>query len=317
MRAWTFLTVPQERRQFRGNTGYADEPESVYLYDSTVPNHGAVTVGDLAVVRDREFALGMGWIERVTDKPAAKDRLRCPVCGITAIRERKAIAPRFRCNVGHLFDKPIRERIAVTQFAAHYGRTWRLLDGLLDARALRPLYFGQAAQHAIREIHADKLQLALLAQQLPLTPEWWTPPPANGKTSSAPLPAGWREGRTRMRIGQDRFRKALLSRFGSVCALTGPQPPEVLEAAHLYRYAGNGHHDIDGGLLFRRDLHALFDDGLLLINTDKWNVAVCPDLRVYPAYAALDGIALAVPTSLRPSARYLKSHAEQARSTWL
>jgi hypothetical protein len=38
---------------------------------------------------------------------------------------------------------------------------------------------------------------------------------------------------------------------------------EALEACHLYSYAEIGRHDIEGGLLLRRDLHRLFDQGLL------------------------------------------------------
>lgn len=69
----------------------------------------------------------------------------------------------------------------------------------------------------------------------------------------------------RVRVGQAEFRLRLLARYGNVCAFSGPSPTAALEAAHLYSYAAEGRHHDDGGFLLRRDLHRLFDLGLLAV----------------------------------------------------
>ena len=99
-----------------------------------------------------------------------------------------------------------------------------------------------------------------------------------------------------VRIGQPAFRAELIRRYGLVCAFTGPAPAEALEACHLYSYAEIGRHHADGGLLLRRDLHRLFDQGLLAVNGDG-TVDVVDSLKGYELYGALQGKALQVSTT--------------------
>ena len=77
------------------------------------------------------------------------------------------------------------------------------------------------------------------------------------------LRSGFRDQIIRTRVGQPAFRAGLFEKFGNVCAFTGIQPEEVLEAAHLYSYARIGEHKESGGILLRRDIHSLFDRGLI------------------------------------------------------
>ena len=86
---------------------------------------------------------------------------------------------------------------------------------------------------------------------------------------------GHRQTLTRVRIGQAAFRKQLLDQFGEVCALTGPCPAEVLEAGHLYSYSKLGRHHKHGGLLLRRDVHALFDRGRLAVDPRHHRNRLC------------------------------------------
>jgi hypothetical protein len=53
------------------------------------------------------------------------------------------------------------------------------------------------------------------------------------------IPGGHSVGLSKTRLGQQRFREAMLGRYGEACAFTGPQPPGALEAAHLYLYSEN------------------------------------------------------------------------------
>lgn len=93
----------------------------------------------------------------------------------------------------------------------------------------------------------------------------------------------------RVRLGQAAFRQHLLSSNGPVCIFTGDCPASTLEAAHLYSYAKIGRHHEHGGFLMCRDLHRLFDLGLLAVNPTSLTVDVSPTLARYPAYSALRG----------------------------
>jgi hypothetical protein len=81
--------------------------------------------------------------------------------------------------------------------------------------------------------------------------------------------------------------------------LSGPAPEPALEAAHLYSYARIGKHEDDGGLLLRRDLHALFDRGLIAIDPANRTVVVADELKPFPALAALSGADLQIELSRR------------------
>jgi hypothetical protein len=117
--------------------------------------------------------------------------------------------------------------------------------------------------------------------------------------------------------GPGGFRQALIDRFGRACAIQGPTHPAMLDAAHLYRYADRPEHDLDGGLLLRRDLHALFDRDLLLIDPDNdWRVYLAPVLAGYPEVWAINGRQLAVEPSVRPNEIYLRGHAGLCRASW-
>jgi hypothetical protein len=120
----------------------------------------------------------------------------------------------------------------------------------------------------------------------------------------------------RFRLGQQRFRKELLERFGSECAFTGPQPEQALEAAHLYSYSKLPEHNVRGGLLPRRDLHTLFDSNLIMIDPETWLIKVAPSLTIYPELAKLQGRPLAIPAELRPPINYIEDHAKIVRAQW-
>lgn len=90
-------------------------------------------------------------------------------------------------------------------------------------------------------------------------------------------PGGFTERTVRTRRGQTQFRAHLFGRFGSTCAFTGPCYLAALDAAHLYSYAQVREHRMGGGLLMRRDLHTLFDRGLLGID-NRQRIAIHEDL---------------------------------------
>lgn len=107
-----------------------------------------------------------------------------------------------------------------------------------------------------------------------------------------------------IREGQAEFRKRLVAHYGAVCMVTGTAQAGVIDAAHIVPYNGAATNLLSNGLLLRKDIHALFDAGLLTIG---------PDLVVYvgagvedPFYRSLDGKELALTVAPRMSKEALR-----------
>ncbi len=105
----------------------------------------------------------------------------------------------------------------------------------------------------------------------------------------AALPAGLAgteiERLVRQRIGQDKFRDAMLDYWGGACAVTGVAIPEVLRASHAKPWAecetDAERLDVFNGFLLSANLDALFDR--FLISFDEQGVLVTA-----PALAGVD-----------------------------
>ena len=311
-RAWSFLSLERTARLAIGEIGYPDELGVRYVFDSTVANHGSVRVGDLAVIRDDKVVLGAGWIDDLQVVTGRKIRYRCPSCQSTDFKFRSTAERRFRCAAcGTEFDDAAPEDITVRSYSADYARTWRPADGFVPKEELALAYVSNAAQHSIRRLDPDRLR-PLLDAHLVTGGNWWN----HENNDLGRLRGGHAVTIGKTRVGQQRFRIEMLERFGNNCAFTGPQPPQCLEAAHLYLYSKSPRHDLRGGLLLRRDLHSLFDRYLITIDPVDWTIGVSPELDLYEEIAALRGRPLKVPIQLRPQAKYLEDHANCARSGW-
>ena len=70
------------------------------------------------------------------------------------------------------------------------------------------------------------------------------------------------------RLGQGSFRVLVTDAYERRCAVTGEKTLPALDAAHIKPYSENGQHLISNGVLLRRDLHALFDQGYVTITPD-------------------------------------------------
>lgn len=307
---WSCLSIDAGELRHQGNRGYQDILGEVYTWDNTVPNHKVVAHGDLLVLRDRDFVLGCGWIDGIELGEGTKSRLRCPGCRTTQFDRRKNMATTFRCSrCKSEFDVPIVEEINVSTYAAVYDRTWRPIDELVSVKSLDGFYLNRSAQQSIRRLSLDAIR-GPLNEWAHLSDLWW-------QADGGIRPGGHRLVLQGSRIGQTEFRASLIRRFGHVCAITGPQPIEVLDAAHLYRYAETPHHDLHGGLLLRRDLHTLFDRRLLAIDTTNWTVVLAPRIRrIHADYSKLHGKSLRVQSDRRPHRHYLDTHRMQASALW-
>jgi putative restriction endonuclease len=72
----------------------------------------------------------------------------------------------------------------------------------------------------------------------------------------------------RARLGQGAFRVLVTETYERHCAITGEKILPVLQAAHIRPVSADGQHRIDNGLLFRSDVHTLFDKGYVTVTPD-------------------------------------------------
>lgn len=280
--AWLALAV-SHGRQHGGNDGYDDAPDSYYSWDSTVPNHAAVGVGDAIAIWDKQRLLGVSVIEDITHGQTTKRLYGCAACSKARIKPRKRMTPRYKCYAcGAVFDDPVRRQVDVTTYRSRHDVGWIDLAGTLSGPQLRALCVSPKSQLSLRPFRWTEFVRLLAAM-----------PEASRLTVClervAQLKGGHRQTTVRVRKGQAQFRAALLGRLGPACAVTGPAPPAALEACHLYSYASVGAHHVGGGLLLRRDIHSLFDAGYLAVHPDTLTIDIAEELSAYPDYMGLAG----------------------------
>ncbi len=320
-RAW-LLMAAGENRGHAGNDGYDDQVDAYYSWDSNVPNSKGLAVGDPVAVWDKERLLGVSVIEEIDTTRGPKMLNRCPRCRTTRVSERKTKLPRYRCMKPdcHLeFDRPLVDIVEVDLYQARYDAGWTALDGVLTGDEVRALMVHDGDFNAMRPIDWSALQAALmekralraLARLTGRMPEV-VRPPTSGLVVA--IPHGFRHALVRVRRGQRQFRDQILAQQGNVCAFTGRAPERVLDAGHLYSYAALGEHRPHGGLMLRRDIHRLFDDGLLAVDPARLRVDVAPELATYPQYAKLHAEPLSV-TLKDAQVDWLGKHWDEHRST--
>lgn len=109
------------------------------------------------------------------------------------------------------------------------------------------------------------------------------------------------------------FRVLVTDLYQPRCAITRERTLPALEAAHIRPYADGGEHEASNGLLLRRDIHSLFDDGYVTVTPDlrfKVSRRIREEFENGRHYYALDGQEIASPSSLihRPDPEALRWH---------
>lgn len=305
MQAWALLSK-LEGRSWESNDGYPDVLGSTYVYDSGVANHLQLGVGDLVILRDSVTVFGVSRVDRIDSESGVKSRKVCPNCQKTGQVMRKNKGAKYLCRHAgcrNEFDEPLLIEVPVTRYVASYGAEWQALDGALEFSEVEPL-LDRARQNAIRRCDLGGLTglLERLAVPTPAMPAPRLRPPAGGH----------REALVRVRNGQSKFRKDLMKLYGLRCAVTGPCPAAVLQAAHLRAFAKHGTHDLDEGLLLRSDLHQLFDSGLMAIEPTTRSVVLAPSLSAYSDYQKYLGVVIAD----GPYMAALTDHYMEATDAW-
>jgi putative restriction endonuclease len=93
--------------------------------------------------------------------------------------------------------------------------------------------------------------------------------PQADRISDRPITSGYGSpGMFRPRLGQRSFRVAVLDSYGRRCAVTNEKTLPALEAAHIRAYRDVQEHVISNGILFRADIHKLFDSGYVTVGPD-------------------------------------------------
>ncbi|MCU1701339.1 MAG: hypothetical protein JWR34_7402 [Mycobacterium sp.] len=293
-------------RRLGGGIAYEDDPASHYSWDSNVPNHATVDIGDVIALWDDAGLIGVSVIEAIVTSLGTKDIGGCPRCGSSSYEARKTLSPTYRCynpDCGELFDQPTFRTVDVTKYRSNHSESWIDLDGLLDAPSLRSLCVSPKNQNSFRPLRIDDFRQAVSAKSAGDVLRILD-------SVAEQILGGHKTRVVRVRLGQGAFRAKLLNDYDEVCAFSGPAPAIALDACHLYSYAKVGEHKNEGGLLLRKDLHRLFDEGLILIDPDTMVLDVHRKVWKYPAYGNLHGVPLQV--VLTPKQRaWLELHWKQ------
>ncbi|MBM2886735.1 HNH endonuclease, partial [Chromobacterium phragmitis] len=109
-----------------------------------------------------------------------------------------------------------------------------------------------------------------------------------------------RFSQVQVRPHQAAFREAVFRKCDGKCVISGCDVPEAVEAAHFSgRNWREGHNSSEDGILLRRDLHALYDSGLLVISEDG---LVQFDSAVGSHYQQFEGVQVMTGSNLRRTA---------------
>jgi putative restriction endonuclease len=95
--------------------------------------------------------------------------------------------------------------------------------------------------------------------------------------------------------------------------LTNNDVTPALDAAHIRPFSEGGDHSVQNGILLRKDLHSLFDAGLVAFDSErKFQVSQIISDNFFDAsdYLALQGQAVRIPENpeLAASDKYLSWH---------
>lgn len=120
----------------------------------------------------------------------------------------------------------------------------------------------------------------------------------------------------RPRLGQRSFRVAVLDSYERRCAITSERTLPALEAAHIRDYHEQPEHSISNGILFRADIHKLFDTGYVTVTPEhRFEVSkrIKEEFENGRDYYRLHGAELRLPVNPahRPLAEALAWHNEQ------
>ena len=131
-------------------------------------------------------------------------------------------------------------------------------------------------------------------------------------------PGDERLASTRARIGQDFFRRAILSAYRGRCCITGLATPELLIASHIVPWRTDQANRVNprNGLLLSALHDRAFDSGLITIAEDMTvrvgsGLANEGDSFFAETIGAFDGRPIDLPEKFQPEREFLDYHREE------
>ncbi len=161
MAYWLLLEKSDETRVSMGIDAYKDVTGDIYHYDSLVPNHRNLSIGDFVILRKENEIHGIGTIGSITEAPSKKTHRRCPACTSTDIRKRQKKQPLWRCGkCGHEFCTPNVTVADVIAYEAKIVNFCTLNDApsVTEIKSCATMANGESAQLSILQLHEGKVR---------------------------------------------------------------------------------------------------------------------------------------------------------------
>ena len=127
--------------------------------------------------------------------------------------------------------------------------------------------------------------------------------------------------KTKLRKGQDYFRRMILANYGGRCALTGIDIPQLLLASHIIPWADKSHEkdrlNPCNGICFSALYDKAFDKGLITVSPDDFTVILSSALREYETeeyydkhFGCIENQRITMPIEHKPNRDFLAYHKE-------
>jgi len=117
------------------------------------------------------------------------------------------------------------------------------------------------------------------------------------------------------RLGQGSFRVLVTDVYQRRCSVTQERTLPALDAVHIKPFGKSGPHSVNNGVLFRSDIHKLFDAGYVTISKDchfEVSKRIKEEFENGRDYYAMHGRSLYLPPDkgLRPGPEFISWHNE-------
>lgn len=124
---------------------------------------------------------------------------------------------------------------------------------------------------------------------------------------------------TKIRKGQDYFRRMILANYGGRCALTGIDIPQLLLASHIIPWSDKSHKkdrlNPCNGICLSALYDKAFDQGLITISPDNYSIILSSALHENETkeyydkhFGCIEGHKLMLPTDYLPNREFLAYH---------
>jgi|GEM_PF-849227 len=171
MNYWLLLEKSDDTRISKGIDGYQDSTGEAYHYDSFVPNHRNVAVGDSVILRKENEIIGVGTIADISETLDAKIHRRCPKCDSTDIRERLTMKPKWKCGkCSEEFSEPNETVAEVRSFVASIEEFSRLNVPVSVQAVKLCAVSGDGVSSQLSMIRLDPIKVQTLFEGIDIAP---------------------------------------------------------------------------------------------------------------------------------------------------